>query len=444
MNTNKVQISTLPPHIESVLRRIEEKGYQAFLVGGCVRDTVMSRPVHDWDVATSATPEDIALIFRKTFLTGAKYGTVTVVLPEESVEVTSFRIDGEYRDGRRPENVELGAKLEEDLKRRDFTMNAMAMSSNGELIDAFGGLDDIQNRTIRCVGIPDARFGEDALRMFRAFRFSAELGFAVEPVTLSAIFSNADRAQLISAERVQVELEKTLMSQKPEIAVDMINAGLLNDKFGIRNSEFGISMKRGSGSAVQSAGYGEDTLASIIARVVNLPAQPTLRWCAFCAALLEKGQIRSCASFLRGLRLDSKTVKSCSVGITIALCAKEPGNRGDRTGNVEFQISERQQIKRLLAKYGADAVRCAVAAADSGGQSLAVVDGIIAGGECFSLRELTVTGHDLIALGYQPGPEIKRILNELLDYVIEHPGDNAREILLETAKQRVNPEFGNP
>jgi len=386
-----------PVHIEPVLRCLNENGYHAFLVGGCVRDAVIGRHISDWDVASSATPEEVARLFPKTFMTGVKYGTVTVLTPGSSVEVTTFRTDGEYNDGRRPDSVEFVTNLREDLSRRDFTINAMAASSAGELIDPFEGLADIRNRIIRCVGDPDLRFSEDALRMFRAFRFSAQLGFSIEPETLRAIQANADRAGLISAERIRVELEKTLMSDKPEMTSEIITAGLLNRYLSLQ--------------AVVLAG---------IERIALLPSEPLLRWYAFCKLLLSAGLITSPTEFLRELRLDGKTISACTTAQTIT----------------DFPDG-RLEIKKLLAKHGADAVRCAAAAHDTTEPSPCVVktDEIIGSGECFSLRNLAIAGSDLIAAGHLPGPGLGATLQMLLDHVVERPEDNTREILLETSKR---------
>jgi len=371
----------------------------------------MGRHISDWDLATSATPAEVALLFPKTFMTGEKYGTVTVLTSEDPVEVTTFRTEGAYSDGRRPESVEFVTSLEEDLSRRDFTINSMAASPAGEVIDPFGGAADIENRTIRCVGDPESRFSEDALRMFRAFRFRAQLGFSIEPETLSAIYANASKAGLISAERVRVELEKTLMSDMPETAAEMIKAGLLS-RYLAEDAE----APRG------------------LEEIAGLPAEPVLRWCAFCFALLDTGAISSAAEFLREMRLDSKTASACSRALSIPVFPET-----------------RQEIKRLLAGYGVNAVRCAAAAAtatatataaasrnadkgDNGGgaglSALSMTDEIIASGECFSLSCLAVTGSDLIALGHQPGREIGKTLDMLLSHVLEHPEDNVREVLL--------------
>ena len=384
-----------PEHIKDLLNRLDRDGHAAFLVGGCVRDSVLRRPVHDWDVATSAAPVDVARLFKKTVLTGEKFGTVTVVLPGNTVEVTTFRAEGEYIDGRRPERVEFVTRLDDDLSRRDFTMNAMAVSIAGELIDPFDGMGDIKKRVIRCVGGPNTRFKEDSLRMFRAFRFRAQLGFAIDPETMSAVCANADRARLISAERIRDELEKTLMTQKPGIAGEMVKVGLL-EKYIIASGKCPVGIKE----------------------IARLPQEPALRWCAFCAVLLDNHLLNSSSKFLHDLRLDRKTIKACSTAVSI------PDFPGDHVG-----------VKRLLAEYGQDAVRCAAAAYDTlrGGAVLARTDGVINSGECYSLGGLAVSGSDLIECGHPPGHKIGETLKNLLYHVLEYPDDNEREALLKLA-----------
>jgi tRNA nucleotidyltransferase (CCA-adding enzyme) len=354
---------------------------------------------------------DVARLFPKTVLTGEKFGTVTVVLPECMVEVTTFRTDGDYTDGRHPESVEFVSGIDEDLSRRDFTINAMAESAEGELIDPFGGMDDIKNGIIKCVGGPNTRFSEDALRMFRALRFSAQLGFAIEPETLQAIYAGAGMARRISAERVRIELEKTLMSQRPEIAGEMIKIGLL-DKY------------------MTQSGKKPDGLE----KIKKLPMEQTLRWCAFCAVLLEKHYINSAPELLHSMHLDGKTIKTCLRALAI-----------DR-----FPI-DKVAVKRLLSKNDATVVRCAAAVSDvlfTDSVKNAVLEGnppqesaldfansIIACGECTTLAGLAVAGRDLLEHGHSAGKDLGEILNKLLEHVIEHPEDNTHEKLLELADE---------
>ena len=410
-----MKITTPPEYITFILERLSSEGHDCFLVGGCVRDAVMNRPIHDWDLATSATPVDVARLFPKTVLTGEKFGTVTVVLPECSVEVTTFRTDGEYVDGRRPEEVEFVSNVTEDLSRRDFTINAMAESADGELYDPYSGIDDIKKGIIRCVGGPNTRFSEDALRMFRALRFSAELGFTIENETLQAIYSGAGMAGKISAERVRIELEKTLMSKRPEIAGEMIKIGLL-EKYAV------VSGKRPDGLEL----------------LAKLPPEPMLRWCAFCAILLEKNYIKTATELLHNMHLDGKTIKTCLRALDI------PGFPDDTI-----------PIKLLLSKNDAGVVRCAAVVSDvlnetfedvsaendfPKGKSLRSTDKIIASNECATLGGLAVDGRDLIALGHTSGRELGETLNKLLEHVIMNPKDNSRKKLLALAES-LNPAY---
>jgi len=367
----------------------------------------MNRPIHDWDLATSAAPVDVARLFPKTVLTGERFGTVTVVLPESSVEVTTFRTEGDYTDNRHPEEVEFVSSIDEDLSRRDFTINAIAESVDGELIDPFGGIEDIRKGIIRCVGGPNTRFSEDALRMFRALRLSAELGFKIESGTLQAIYAGAGTASLISAERIRVELEKTLLSYKPEVAGEMIKIGLL-DRF------MAVSGKSPDG----------------LKEIANLPGEPILRWCAFCAILLKKQYIKSATELLHAMRLDGKTIKTCLRALEITT----------------FTV-DKTSIKKLLSKNDTTVVRCAAAVKDvlsvaspddcgislNTSNALESTDSVLASKECATLGELAITGRDLLTIGHPPGRELGKTLDKMLEHVIMNPEDNYREKLIELA-----------
>ena len=249
----------LPVPVVNCLAALRRGGFEAYPVGGCVRDLLLGRVPGDWDITTSARPEQVMALFDKTVPTGLPHGTVTVLLDGQSFEVTTFRADVGYSDGRHPDAVVFGDSLTDDLARRDFTVNAMALDADGGVVDPFGGREDLQAKRIRAVGDPTVRFTEDALRMFRAVRFSAQLDFALEDGTCAALVSLAHRARFVSGERIKVEVEKTLLSSRPELAARFLQWGLL--------------------SASQAPSPGD-----LRAAFQQVPPQPGPRWRAFCAA----------------------------------------------------------------------------------------------------------------------------------------------------------------
>ena len=207
---------TLPRKVLMIINNLQLHGYEAFAVGGCVRDSILARRPEDWDITTSARPEEIKKLFRRTVDTGIEHGTVTVLIGKDSFEVTTYRVDGAYEDSRHPTEVRFTSRLEDDLQRRDFTINAMAYNDEVRLVDVFGGMRDLNHHLIRCVGDPKERFSEDALRILRAVRFSAQLNFPIEPYTAEAVKELAPTLAKISAERIQAELVKLLVSPHPE------------------------------------------------------------------------------------------------------------------------------------------------------------------------------------------------------------------------------------
>lgn len=385
---------TPPEYVLSVLAGLEAGGAEACLVGGCIRDMLMGRRPKDWDICTDALPERIMDIFPNSRPTGLKHGTVTVISAGRGVEVTTYRSDGEYRDHRHPENVEFISDLRGDLQRRDFTMNAIARPQSGGIFDPFGGRQDIEKGLIRCVGDPDSRFREDALRMLRALRFSAVLGFEIEKKTFDSIRKNAPLVKSLAAERVCTELEKTMLSNKPEILGDMLKLGLVD----------GVSAPLDPNS---------------LARLRLLPKNRQYRWTAFCALLSMEEPGR----FLLSLRLDSDTVKKASAGCALAL---------------EGRIKTALEWKKRLAEKGEAVCLCAAAAIKAvyGGDDIRLLRRVIRSGECYSLKELKITGDDLTALGYS-GRDLGRALEALLAHVIEYPQDNDRELLLRLAKNNL-------
>ena len=206
----------IPQNVKLIIDTLEDAGYEAFAVGGCIRDALMGRVPNDWDITTSATPMQVKELFRRTIDTGIKHGTVTIMLGKEGYEVTTYRIDGDYMDGRHPDNVIFTNNLIEDLKRRDFTINAMAYNERVGIVDAFDGINDLENKIIRCVGEATERFTEDALRILRALRFSAQLDFNINEATAVAVKELGKNLSLISKERIQTELDKLISSKCPD------------------------------------------------------------------------------------------------------------------------------------------------------------------------------------------------------------------------------------
>ena len=360
-----------------ILKTLEGAGFAACFVGGCVRDTLLGRPVHDWDITTSALPEEIMALFPRCIPTGIKHGTVTVLLDEESFEVTTFRRDGAYHDGRHPADVVFVPDLEEDLARRDFTINAMAMHLDGRITDCFDGKADLKRGIIRCVGDPERRFREDALRMLRALRFSAQLGFQIEDDTARAIRENAGLCRLLSRERVCAEAEKTLLSPLPQTLSVMLREGLL--------------------SACGIAGdYDLQALRTV-------PAEPDARW-AMLKVLIPKLDMQQ-------FRLPSRRVQLAET----AAAAYRPSYA-------------RQELKALLAASGEEVAR--VCAKLSGQEAL--LEKILKSGECVSLRGLAVNGRDFPAL---QGRSAGEMLRRLLDHVLAFPEDNNRQTLLRLAEE---------
>ena len=275
--TEKIHV---PSGVAALRDALIREGFRACPVGGCVRDSLLGRTPEDWDICTSARPERILALFPGSVSTGGAYGTVTVSTDSGPVEVTPFRREGSYADGRHPDRVSFEASLEEDLARRDFTVNAMALDEKGNIVDLFGGRADLERGLIRCVGNPEARFQEDALRMFRGVRFAAQLGFDLEGETAQAIRRCAPLAARLAPERVGQEVERALLSPRPGLAGGSFQLGLMP----------GLAARWPEGASA----------------LAGLPAKRLLRWAGLCACLMENGMIRESAPFLSGLRLEGK------------------------------------------------------------------------------------------------------------------------------------------
>lgn len=371
-----------PKYVIHILNTLERSGYEARLVGGCVRDTLLHRRPNDWDVATAAAPEAVTELFERTVPTGIRHGTVTVLYGGSACEVTTYRVEGAYSDHRRPDSVRFTSRLEEDLSRRDFTINAMAMDASLAITDPFGGREDLSRRLIRCVGDARERFTEDSLRMLRAVRFAAQLDFALDSAALEAIAGCAPLCSALSPERVAAELRAVLASRDPDMVWLMADLGLLN--------------------AWLTPREGERTHLGALPRYARLAH--------FCNDLSRCGSITSTDTFLRSLRMDTRSVKICSAA-------------------AEILASGSRDYKRLLRDYGEDAVLAAYPKSRR-------LREVLRSGECWSLASLAITGGELAALGYA-GRELGEELRRLLEHVIDCPEDNRPEILCKLASERI-------
>ena len=369
-----------PKYVKLILSRLQAAGFEAYMAGGCVRDTLMGRSPADYDIATSAPPDEVRRLFGRTVPTGLRHGTVTVLYAGRACEVTTYRIDGSYDNCRRPHQVTFTGDILLDLARRDFTVNAMAMDLGGGIIDPFGGRGDIDRRLIRCVGEPRERFSEDALRMLRALRFAAKLGFAIDPPTLGAMRACAPLAAKLSAERVAAELSGILASPRPDTVWQAVDMGLM--------------------ARFLRPGAGPRHALAPLPHYARLPR--------LCADLEAGGYIMSTESFLRGLRLPARVISSGSSA-------------------AEILLSGSRDYKRLLHSYG----RGAVLAAYPKSRELRR---ILRSGECWSREQLKISGAELRAAGFE-GAGIRDALEALLRHVMERPEDNEHEILCKLAKE---------
>jgi tRNA nucleotidyltransferase (CCA-adding enzyme) len=440
----------LPAHVKKIIAALELHGYEAYAVGGCVRDSLLGRVPQDWDITTSATPEQVKALFPRTIDTGIAHGTVTVMLEGTGYEVTTYRIDGEYEDARHPKEVTFTSNLLEDLKRRDFTINAMAYNETDGLVDAFDGIGDLKAGVIRCVGDPAERFTEDALRMLRAVRFAAQLGFSVEERTRQAVALLAETIAKVSAERIQMELNKLLVSAHPEELRQAYELGLT----GVFLPEFDVMMETAQNSKHHLYTVGEHTI-----RVMqNLRADRTLRLAALfhdvakpvCKTTDADGKNHfkghpavgagMAVDILKRLKYDNATIDR------VAVLVRYHDDRPELTARNVRRAMNRigaEHIPMLLELRRADILAQSMYRRED---KLAQIDGfaelyrqILENGECVTKKDLAIGGKELIALGMKPGPKIGEVMDALLDAVLEDPSINTQEKLTELAHKMITP-----
>ena len=435
----------LPVNVKEIITTLENAGYEAYAVGGCVRDTLLNKDPDDWDITTSATPEEAKALFPRTIDTGIQHGTITVLMGKETYEVTTYRIDGEYEDSRHPKEVIFTSNLLEDLKRRDFTINAMAYNDRSGIVDAFDGMKDLENKVIRCVGNPRERFTEDALRMMRAVRFSGQLGYEIEPATAEAVKELAPTLSRISAERICTELVKLMMSDHPDYLKKAYELGMTK----VFMPEFDDAMETIQNNPHHCYNVGEHILHSL----TNVRKDKVLRLAmlfhdlgkARTRTTDEKGidhfyghveeSARIADDIMRRLRFDNdtrhKVVKLVKYhDLDMALTPK-----GVRKAIVK--LSE-ELFPLLLQVQRADFMAQSMYKRDEKEAELAEIERLYARileeQNCVSLKTLAITGSDLIAEGMKPGKEIGEVLQKLLEEVLEEPALNTKEALLEKAK----------
>ena len=434
----------IPDDVNYILNKLHNAGYEAYAVGGCIRDSILGRTPDDWDITTSAKPEQIKELFPKTIDTGIRHGTVTVMRKHTGYEVTTYRIDGEYEDSRHPKEVIFTSDLLEDLRRRDFTINAMAYNHECGLVDAFGGMEDIKNKVIRCVGNPVCRLEEDALRMMRAVRFSAQLGYEIEEETKKAVKELAGNLKNISAERIQVELVKLLVSDHPDYLRKAYELGMTE----VFLPEFDKAMKTIQKNPHHKYTVGEHMLHSLsyveqdkvlrLTMVLHDIAKPETmtedengihHFHGHCEAGEE--MVRK---ILRRLRFDNDTIGKVSRLVKyhdrkLSLKPEKLRKSIVEIGTDLFPMLLKVKQADLLAQseYRREEKQKELEAVGE------VYRKILEKEDCLSLKELKVSGKDLIEYGIKPGKELGGILQKLLDHVLEFPEDNQKEILLQIA-----------
>ncbi|MBM7836343.1 CCA tRNA nucleotidyltransferase [Clostridium sardiniense] len=437
----------IPTDVEFIIKKLQNNNKKAFVVGGCVRDSILGRVPKDWDICTNATPEEVIKLFNKTIPTGLKHGTITVMINNEGYEVATFRIEDDYDDSRHPNKVEFVDDIVKDLSRRDLTINSMAYNYEDGLIDPFNGYIDILNKFIRAVGDPDKRFNEDALRMLRAIRFSAQLGFKIDEETRNSIRKFSDKIKYISVERIRCELEKIIMSDAYKID-DLVSLGLL--KYIIPELCECIDFNQ------DNPYHCFNVYKHIINTVYSIDKEPHLKLTMLlhdickpqCKTIDENGighfyghaelSSEKAKDILKRLKYDNETINKVTTLVKYH----------DR------QIGKKKSIRKLLSEIGEDNFKdlLKIKRADIFGQNkeylnvrldeLAEIrlklDEVIEQQECFTIKDLAINGRDLIDLGVAEGKEIGEYLNCCLERVLEDPNLNNKSDLIKACNNKLS------
>lgn len=439
---------SIPDKASYIIDKLKENGFEAYVVGGCIRDACLGRKPEDWDITTSARPEQVKEIFRRTIDTGIAHGTVTVMLDKDGYEVTTYRIDGEYEDSRHPKEVVFTGSLKDDLMRRDFTINAMAYNKTDGLVDIFGGLEDLRNGLVRCVGKPEERFSEDALRILRAVRFSGQLGMEIEKETWQAMKKKVESLRNISAERIRSELDKLLRSSHPQQLLLAYNAGITS----VVLPEFNHMMSTDQRNPHHSYTVGMHTIKALmeLEQKGNSKERTILTW----AVLLhdaakpetkttdEKGRdhfkghpsksAEIAKKVLKRFKFDNYTIDTVyrliywhdyRYQLTEAAIRKAMNKIGNdildwllmvQRADIMAQSNHKREEKLLLLERAEE-----------------LIEKVRERQQCICLKDLAVNGNDLMEAGCPKGQEVGKLLGMLLELVLEEPEKNQKELLLQ-------------
>lgn len=400
----------IPYEVEFIINELEKNNFQAYIVGGCVRDYILGLEPKDWDITTSALPQEIKQIFNHTVDTGIKHGTITVILNHKNFEVTTYRIDGDYKDSRHPEQVTFTKNIDEDLSRRDFTMNAIAYNKNNGFVDTFNGIEDIKNKIIRGVGDADLRFKEDALRIMRAVRFSAQLNFTIENNTLKAIIQNAELLKNISIERIRDEFTKFILSDYLQ-NIDIIEQANL--------------LKYFLPEVIKTL---EEKKNYIINSLLKLPKDVIIRF----ALLLSDYSDKEASQILKRLKFDNSTIKQVSKIIKY---------------NKENLSPNKYNLRKLISLTDVDTLEKIIIIQKATAKTLVDKKAfhlieeaennfkqIIKDKDCCTLKQLAINGNDLKKEFKLGGVEIGNLLYNALEEVLTEPSKNQRNYLMEVIR----------
>ena len=392
----------LPSNVKYILDTLNSKGYEAYIVGGCVRDSIMGIVPHDWDITTSAEPMDVKACFKHTYDTGIKHGTITVLMDKVGYEVTTYRVDGIYEDNRRPKEVFFTRNLKDDLIRRDFTMNAIAYNEKDGFVDLFGGREDIENKTIRGVGCPADRFDEDALRMLRAVRFSSQLGFDIDDETFEAVKAKAALIKNISKERIREEFLKLIKGKHVDRIPLLWESGLL--RF-VSSDADAMAKMNGKKITEETGAADRDGYTRLV-------------------VFLERLGDKKAEAFMKELKFDNKTMKSVVCVIS--------------NGDISVLVNA-YEVKKKLNIMGTENFELLLDVKKAQGKDVShiksVYEEVISNKECFMIKDLKINGNILMENGIASGKEIGVKLNALLDDVMKDHSLNREDILLNKARE---------